>query len=82
MFDGGKAFNVVSSTGENEYTVRFYAEQCTLKEKCVPHCVAPECNHLCRCIMECSCIDYKCGHICKHIHKVIGLDVDIGKTTM
>ena len=35
MFDGGKAFNVASSTGENEYTVRLYTEQCTLKEKCV-----------------------------------------------
>ena len=40
MFDGGKVFNVVSSTGENKYTVWFYAEQCTLKEKCVPHCAA------------------------------------------
>ncbi|XP_065897260.1 uncharacterized protein [Dysidea avara] len=69
-------FKVVSTSGEKEYTIHVYAEQCALGSKCVPHCIAPECSHLCRCIMECSCIDYKCGHICKHTHKVRALVVN------
>ncbi|XP_065916328.1 uncharacterized protein [Dysidea avara] len=69
-------FKVVSTSREKEYTIHVYAEQCALGSKCVPHCIAPECSHLCRCIMECSCIDYKCGHICKHTHKVRALVVN------
>ena len=64
-------YKVVSTSGEHEYTIHVYAEQCAMGNKCVPHCIAPECHHLCRCIMECSCIDYKSGHICKHTHKVL-----------
>jgi len=64
-------FKIKSTSGKDDYTVHVFAEKCsTTGHKCVPHCVAPECYDLCRCIMECSCIDYKSGHICKHTHKV------------
>jgi len=65
-------FKVKSTAGKDEYTVHVFAERCSSEHKCVPHCVAPECHDMCRCIMECSYIDYKSGHICKHIYKVIG----------
>ena len=63
-------FKVVSTADEHDYTIHIYADHCSMGDKCVLHCLAPECYHLCQCIMECSCLDYKCGHICKHIHNV------------
>ena len=60
---------VLAADGKSSYTVCVHIEQCSLG--CVPHCTSPECSRLCRCMMECTCTDYRHGHICKHAHKVL-----------
>jgi hypothetical protein len=65
------SYAVMSADGTSSSTVVIHSHNCNSANKpCALHCTALECHCLCRCMMECSCIDFKHGHICKHMHKV------------
>ena len=63
-------FEVHSSDHKGKYTVHVKESTCNTNSCCVPQCTFPECGHLCRNRIECTCYDYTHGHLCKHVHKV------------